>query len=98
MAGFVQLIEWTSSRIDEVEQLNREWREQHPDMGPTRVAVCADHDRANTYVTVVEFESYDAAMKNSADPSTGQFAERMAKLCDGAPTFRNLDVMTDEER
>jgi hypothetical protein len=31
-------------------------------------------------------------MTNSDLPETGEFAARMAQLCDGPPTFRNLDV------
>jgi hypothetical protein len=43
-------------------------------------------------VIVVEFASYEAAMKNNDLPETAQFAEQMAKLCDAPPTFRNLDL------
>lgn len=98
MAGFVQIIEWKTSKIDEVEKLNDAWRERFPEMGPTRLLVAADRDNEGAYVTVVEFESYEAAMKNSADPATAEFAERMAELCDGPATFRNLDVARTEER
>lgn len=98
MAAFVQIIEWKTSRYDEVEQLNVEWRARFPEMGPTRVLTAADRDRAGTYATIVEFESYEAAMKNSEDPATGEFAERMAKLCDGPPTFHNLDVKEVQDR
>jgi hypothetical protein len=98
VTGFVQIIEWKTSKIEDVEKLNDEWRERFPDMGPTRVLVGADRDNEGTYVTVVEFESYEAAMKNSADPATTEFAERMAELCDGPPTFRDLDVKRTEER
>lgn len=98
MPGFIQIIEWSSARIDEVEQLNERWRERFPEMGPSRIVVCADRDRENAYVTVVEFDSYEAAMKNSADPATSEFAEQMAKLCDAPPTFRNLDVKNVEDR
>lgn len=98
MSGFVQIIEWRTSRIDDVEQLNKDWRERFPEMGPTRVLVGADRDDAGAYMTVVEFESYEAAMKNSADPATSEFADRMAELCDGPPTFHNLDVVRVEDR
>jgi hypothetical protein len=98
MAGFVQIIEWKSSRIDEVERLNDEWRERFPEIGPTRILVGAERDSPGSYVTVVEFESHEAAMKNSEDPATSEFAERMGALCDGPPTFRDLDVKRIEER
>jgi hypothetical protein len=31
-------------------------------------------------------------MENSKRPETGEFAARLAKLCDAPPTFLNLDV------
>jgi hypothetical protein len=31
-------------------------------------------------------------MENSRRPDTSEFAEQLANLCDGPPTFRNLDV------
>ena len=98
MAGFVQVIEWQTSRIDEVRELNERWRERFPEMGPSRILVGADRDHSGSYLTVVEFESYEAAMKNSADPTTSEFAEQMAELCDGPPTFHNLDVIQVEAR
>ena len=55
--------------------------------------VTADQDRPGHYYTVVEFDSYDAAMKNSARPETSEFATRMAALCDGPPTFRSLNLI-----
>jgi molybdopterin synthase catalytic subunit len=98
MPGFVQVIEWRTSRIDEVQKLNEEWRERFPEMGPTRVLVGRSREDTGNYLTLVEFESYEAAMKNSQDPATSEFAERMGKLCDGPPTFRDLDVIQEENR
>ena len=96
MAGFVQVIEWKTSRFDEVQQLNEEWRDRFPETGFRRLVVGADRDNSGSYMTVVEFESHEAAMKNSEDPSTSEFAERMAALCDGPATFHNLDVLRVE--
>jgi quinol monooxygenase YgiN len=94
VAGFVQIIEYQTSRFDEVKQLGEEIREQMQARGggPVRVTVTKSRDRDNTYLTIAEFASYEAAMANSNDPSTQQFAEAMGKLCDGPPTFYNLDV------
>jgi hypothetical protein len=98
MTGFVQLIEWKTSRIDDVQRLQDEWRERFPHMGPTRVVAAADRENPGTYFTVVEFESYEAAMENKADPTTSEFAERMLELCDGPAVFHNLDVIRIEDR
>lgn len=99
MAGFVQIIEYKTSRFDEVKQLGEDFREQANARGggPVKVTVTKVRDQDNTYVTVAEFASYDAAMANSNDPSTQQFAEAMGKLCDGPPNFYNLDVVNSWE-
>ena len=92
MTGFAQLIEWKTSRFDEIEKLNHEWRERFPTMGPARILICADRDNAGSYVTMVEFSSYEEAMKNSNDPATSEFAKEMGALLEGPPKFYNLDV------
>jgi len=93
MAGFVQIIGFSTSRIDEVEAMGKEMAARRgPDSGTRGVAV-ADRDHPNQYLVVMEFESYEAAMENSNRPETTEFAAKMAALCDGPPTFLNLDVM-----
>jgi len=93
MAGFIQIIEYQTTRFDEVQQLGDDFREQANARGggPERVTITKSRDRDNTYLTIAEFASYEAAMANSNDPATQQFAEAMGKLCDGPPTFYNLD-------
>lgn len=95
---FVQIIDLTTSRPDEVEALVSEWRSQT--MGrrtAQRGTFTKDRDRADTYVQIVEFPSYEDAMANSELPETAAFAERLAQLCDGPMSFRNLDVRSVEE-
>jgi quinol monooxygenase YgiN len=93
MAGFVQIIEFKTSRIDEVRQLVEEMRAQQDPVGSMRGTAAADRDRPGYYLNIVEFESYEAAMENSARPEISQFAARMAALCDEPPRFHNLDVV-----
>jgi hypothetical protein len=91
--AFVQLIEFQSSRVDELNALLDEWLKVSEGWRThTRAVETKDRDRPNTYVQIVEFPSYEAAMENSNRPETAQFAEKMAALCDGPPSFRNLDV------
>ena len=97
MAGFVQIIQWKTSRIDEVEALSEEYRQgRDATTGPSRVLVLADRDNAGTYYTVAQFASAEAAEANNGRPETQAFAERMAELCDGPPTFHNTDVVDDQ--
>lgn len=97
MAGFIQIIEFQTSRIEEIEALGRPSRTEGTTT-PTfrRISATADRDRPGTYFTIVEFDSYDSAMANSNRPETSDFAAKMAELCDGPPVFRNLDVMWED--
>ena len=93
--GFVQIIEFQTSRVDEVEALGRAISEKLDDgrpSSPSRTVIAADRDRPGYYLNIVEFSSYEAAMENSSRPEIGEFAARLAELCDSPPTFYNLDV------
>ncbi|WP_427017602.1 hypothetical protein ACQCSX_03010 [Pseudarthrobacter sp. P1] len=96
MAGFVQIIEFQTSRIEEILALGRP-SQTEGETPPTfrRVLATADRDHPGTYFTIVEFDSYESAMENSNRPETSEFAATMASLCDGPPVFRNLDVQWD---
>lgn len=97
--SFVQIIEYTTSREDEVEQLLKETLAATEGRRTSARAMrCSDRDRPNTYINIVEFPSYEAAMKNSQMPEITTMAEQMAKLCDGPAIFRNLDVNETLER
>jgi hypothetical protein len=90
---FIQTIEFTSTRLDELEALMEEWKERTDGRRTARRAVlAADRERPNVYVQIVEFDSYDEAMENSSLAETSEFAERIVRLCDGPPQFRNLEV------
>ena len=96
--AFVQVIEFESTRPDEVEALVSEWREQtEGSRKAQRGTFTKDRDRPDTYVQIVEFPSYEDAMANSELPETAAFAEKLRSLCDGPPRFRNLDVRSIEE-
>ena len=97
MPGFVQIIEFTSSRIKEIEELGRPSR-TGGSTAPTfrRIVATADRDHPGHYFTIAEFDSYDSAMENSGRPETSDFAARMAALCDGPVIFHNLDVMWED--
>jgi len=96
MAGFVQIIEFDTSHIDEVRMLGEKFADERRAEGlaaAVRAVVTADRDRPNHYLNIVHFPSYEVAMENSARKSTTEFAARLAELCDGAPVFHNLDVI-----
>jgi quinol monooxygenase YgiN len=94
MAKFVQIIEMKTSKYDEIDALDAEWRTATEGKRTLRRdTVCQDRDNPGTYFIIAEFDSYDEAMQNSNLPETSAFAERIAKLVDGPMTFRNLDVI-----
>ena len=93
MAKFVQIIEFQTSRPDEVVALHEQWQsETEGKRTAERVTVTRDRDRPGAFVIIAEFPSYDEAMKNNDLPQTQRISEQMMKLADGEPTFRNLDV------
>jgi len=95
---FVQLIEFRTSRLDEFNALVDEWMQQSEGFRTAERALEGrDREGKDAYIQIVEFPSYEKAMENSNRPETAEFAERLAKLCDGPPTFRNLDVVREDE-
>jgi hypothetical protein len=91
--AFIQIIEARTSRIGEIQALMDEWvTKTEGRRNADRAGLTADRDQPGTYVQIVEFPSYEEAMANSNLPETGEFAARLAELCDAPPTFRNLDV------
>lgn len=98
MAGYVQIIEMKTSRIDEVDSLVEEVRASGGPMPMVRAMMTADRDRPNYFLSILEFDSYEEAMANSNKPETAEMAQRMASLCDEPPKFYNLDVRRTEAR
>ncbi len=96
MTAFVQLVEFSTSRFDEMQKYNQEWRENNPDRLFGWSITAQDRDNPGKYVAIVHFESYDVAMKNSEDPRTDEYAKKMQELSDGPVTFTNLDVVETE--
>jgi hypothetical protein len=93
MPGFVQIMEFKTSKIEEVEAIREKMRAERGDaLLATRGIAAADRDRPGVYFNIVEFDSYEEAMKNSNDPATGEFSKQMAALVDGPIKFTNLDV------
>jgi hypothetical protein len=95
MAGFLQVIEFETSRIEEVQALTKKLEaERGGDQTVSKGTIAADRDRPGHYVIIAEFDSYEEAMKNSNDPVTDKYAQEMQKLTDGPSKFHNLDVLT----
>ena len=97
--AFIQVIEFSTQKPDEVRALIDEIRSATADRGTVvRADVCTDRDQPGRFVNIVRFESYESAMENSDLPETQDFARRMAELADGPPRFLNLDVVDSFEQ
>ena len=95
---YVQTIEFTTTRIDEVMALDAKWESSTVGKRTaTGMRITKDRDRPNTYMWVIEFPSAEGAAKNNDLPETAEIAEKMAKLCDGEPIFRNLDLLEERD-
>ena len=96
--SFIQVIQFQTSKVDEMRKLGDEWEAAASDgVTARRRVLCEDRDNPGHYFNIVFFDSYEAAMQNSQLPATQEFSQRMMALGDGPPTFHNLDVVEDVE-
>ncbi len=95
---FVQIIDYKTERSDDMNQLMDRWVEQTKGKRTaTHNIIGKDRSQANHYVEIVEFPSHEEAMKNSHLPETDRIFQEMVALCDGMPSFTDLDVVREEQ-
>jgi len=91
--AFVQVIEFSTNRLPEFQEIEDRWRDE---IGADRTArwaiTAADRSASDRYQQIVGFPDYEAAMANSKHPVTGRFAEQLRGVCEGEATFHDLDV------
>ncbi len=93
---FIQIIEYRTSRGAEMEAMSEEFRRQSTGEGkanPLSGVITADQEDPGRYVSIIEFESAEAAREASNRPETQEFFGRLSGLMDGPPTFSNLEVV-----
>ena len=94
---FLQVIQYRTSKYDEMKKVADEWEADPGDTDTSRrVIVCRDRDNDGQYFTLVFFDSYESAMANSNLPETTEFGLSQTALLDAPPVFTDLDVI--EER
>ena len=95
---FAQIIEFTTRRIDEFNAGLDEWMARSEGHRiPHRAVLRQERDAQDRYLLMVEFASYEQAIENSGRPETGEFAAFLAAISEAALTFRNLDVLREED-
>lgn len=95
---FVQIIDCKTDKVDDVSRLLDSWVEQTQGRRTATHATLAK-DRADTHhvVEIVEFPSYEEAMRNSNLPETDRIFQELVALCEMPPRFTDLDVVRDEQ-
>jgi prepilin-type processing-associated H-X9-DG protein len=94
--GFVQIIEFKTSKLDEMQKVGSEWEAAAGgDSKARRRVLCQDRDHPGRYVNIVFFDSHEEAMQNSELAVTQEYSQKVMALADGPPTFLNLDVLED---
>ncbi|MGP3999240.1 ester cyclase [Streptomyces sp. 8N706] len=94
---FVQIIDCKTDKFDDMNRLLDTWAEQTKGKRTaTHALVGRDRSNGEHYVEIIEFPSYEEAMRNSSLPETEQIFREMVAICDAPPTFTDLDVVRDE--
>ncbi|MDI2129163.1 ester cyclase [Yinghuangia seranimata] len=95
---FVQLIDCKTEHLDDMNRLLDNWLDQTQGRRTaTHAIVGSDRSDKAHVVEIVEFPSYEEAMRNSALPETDRIFREMVALCEEPPTFTDLDIVRDDQ-
>ncbi|MFC9509683.1 hypothetical protein [Streptomyces sp. NPDC057002] len=96
---FVQIIDFETERLDEMEQVFEEAGQRLAGRtgGPTHRILLKDRDNPRRYLALIEFDSHEEAMRNSDDPETSRMAEQLGALCVGERVYTNCDLLDASE-
>jgi hypothetical protein len=95
---FIQVIDCTTRRADELDRLMDQWVEAtEGTRTATHAVVGRDRADSSHVVEIVEFPSYAEAMRNSGLPETDRIFREMVALCETEPTFTDLDIVRDDQ-
>jgi hypothetical protein len=93
---FVQLIEMRTNRVEEIQQLEDEWRKATEGRRTLRKAIVGrDRNDPSRHVVIAFFDDYESAMVNSNLAETQAFGEKQFAMLDAPPTFTDLDVIDE---
>jgi hypothetical protein len=96
--SFVQVIDFHTSKFDEINALEEQWLAATEGKRTARRSIVTrDRNDPNRYLIMVFFDSYESAMENSKLPETQEFSEKQAAFADGPATFLDLDVVEDRQ-
>ncbi|UGY93392.1 ester cyclase [Streptomyces gobiensis] len=95
---FVQVIDCKTKQVEQLNRLMDDWvAATQGKRTATHSMLGRDRSDSTHIVEIVEFPSYEEAMKNSKLPETDRIFQEMVAACEGMPTFTDLDVIRDEQ-
>lgn len=93
---FVQIVEYETTREPEMEAVFDEWEKTTEGKRTvTHEIHTQDRENPHHYVDIVQFPSYEEAMRNNDLPDTQRLAGKLRELCTGEPKFTNLEVVQE---
>jgi hypothetical protein len=100
---FTQMVSFRCDNPDAVVELAAGWDDMQASadiMGYIGSHVLVDRDDPNQFILVAEFGVVDPdvsaaeeAMKNNDRPETQEWAQKLAAIIEGEPTYRNFDEL-----
>jgi hypothetical protein len=92
--GFMQIVEFRTSAIEEVRRVDEEWRRATAGKRTLRHRLLArDHAEPDQYFAVMFFDSRESAVENSDLPETQAAAAQYRRLADGPMVSHDLDII-----
>ncbi|MEV4433502.1 ester cyclase [Streptomyces sp. NPDC049555] len=95
---FVQVVDCRTRHFDKMNRLMDDWIAlTEGKRTATHSVVGRDHSDGDHYIEIIEFPSFEKAMENSNLPETDRVFQEIVSLCEGLPSFTDLDVVRDEQ-
>ncbi|MYW66453.1 hypothetical protein GTY65_20675 [Streptomyces sp. SID8379] len=96
---FVQIIDFETQRYNEMQDLldRFERQMQGTSGGPTHRILLQDREKSGRYLAIIEFESYDDAMRSNEHPEVAKLNEQLSALCTRQLAFTNCDLKDSRE-
>ena len=101
--NFTQMVSFRCDNPDAVVELAAGWDDMQASaevMGYIGSHVLVDRDNPGEYILVAEFGVVDPdvpaaeeAMRNNDRPETQEWAQKLANIIEGEPTYRNFDEL-----
>ena len=94
--AFIQIMEIQTADYSAIAAIVDEWGKATEGRRTTRRTIVArDRNKADSYVIIVAFDSYESAMKNSELPETQELARKIGAAANGPIVFHDAEIIDD---